>query len=167
MLIVAGAAAVRHEAVELVELSLPSFTHLLVRKTFMSAPVVKARTGGGSAVGLMGIGGGAHRSSGNSGNGFRVNGTTPGAGATGLPTTTIPNTSWPGVTLDWTDGDGRSTASAAKFPPSQQPPGFVGGTFQPHHQVYNPRRTASSSAVPAEYALSVTVTTLSDEMKAR
>ncbi len=105
--------------------------------------------GGGSSVGPIGMGGGAYRSSGSSGNGFTgVNGTTPGAGAAG-PTyydyDTEPNgyRPGPGITLNWADGEtdvvygyGGDYSYSAAQPPG---PGW-GGTMQPTTDTskYNP-----------------------------
>ncbi len=136
-------------------------------------------SGGGSAVGLLGIGGGAYRESGNSGNGFSgYSGTTPGAGASGPAffdydpayNTVRPG---PGITVNWADGStevvygfgGDYSYSAA------QPPGFGwGGTVQPttNTDTYNPGANGFVLVrVPSQYAASVRVTELSDEMRAR
>lgn len=132
-------------------------------------------TGGGSAVGLLGIGGGSYRTSGDSGNGFSgKNSVTPGAGATGSPYVQdgehLPG---PGITLNWDDGvtDVVYGLGGGKSTSSQQPPDFgTGGTFQPttDTQIYYPGANGFVLVrVPAEYAQSVTETALSDEMKAR
>ena len=136
-------------------------------------------TGGGSAVGIVGIGGGSYRNSGDSGNGFSgVNATSPGAGAAG-PTyydyDTEPNgyRPGPGITLNWEDGvtdvvygyGGDYSTSAA------QPPGYGwGGTFQPstNTSVYNPGANGFVLVrVPQAYALSTSVTAMSDETRER
>ena len=138
-----------------------------------------AGTGGGSAVGLMGIGGGSYRNSGDSGNGFSgVSATSPGAGAVG-PTYYDYDASppgykpGPGITLDWADGvtDAVYGLGGDYSTSYSQPPGFGwGGTVQPSTDTttYNPGANGFVLVrVPAEYAPSVTVTALSDEMKAR
>ena len=102
-------------------------------------------TGGGSAVGKYGIGGGIYRSSGNSGNGFSgISSSTPGAGATGSPYQE--NGTWmpgPGRELDWADGTTMDVYGLGGFTSTsaQQPPGYgTGGTYQPSTATdqYNP-----------------------------
>ena len=128
-------------------------------------------TGGGSAIGSYGIGGGSYRETGNSGNGFSgYNRTSPGAGAAGPATASDPG---PGITLNWADGTtnevygygGEESYSAA------QPPGYgTGGTFQPTTdtgQYYPGANGFVLVRVPAEYAPAVVETALSDEMQAR
>lgn len=136
-------------------------------------------TGGGSAVGLIGIGGGSYRASGNSGNGFTgYSGVTPGAGASGDAyydydpdyNKVHPG---PGITLNWADGLTNAVYGYGGdySTSSSQPPGFgAGGTMQPvtSSAKYNPGANGFVLVrVPIEYAPSVTVTPLSDEMKAR
>ena len=136
-------------------------------------------TGGGSAVGIVGIGGGSYRSSGNSGNGFTGgSATTPGAGAAG-------NTYFnydpdyndfapgPGITLNWADGvtDVVYGFGGDRSTSGQQPPGFGwGGTYQPttNTGIYNPGANGFVLVrVPLEFANSVSVTGMSNETKKR
>ena len=103
------------------------------------------QTGAGSAVGKYGIGGGAYRDSGNSGNGFSgISNSTPGAGATGSPYQD--NGTWmpgPGRELNWADGSTMDVYGLGGFTStsSAQPPGYgTGGTYQPSSNTgqYNP-----------------------------
>lgn len=130
-------------------------------------------TGGGSAVGKTGMGGGSYRAIGDSGNGFNgINGTTPGAGASGEPY--LVDSTWlpgPGIESNWADGVtdvvyGLGGGSSESY---QQPPGFgTGGTFQPvtASTVYNPGANGVVIIrVPVENAPNVSEVPASEQTK--